>query len=59
MGWKEAARGGSKEKVAQVPARRLTAQAKLPTLPAHSATSHADALHRIYFTPLNATKHSN
>lgn len=54
MGWKEAAQGGTKEKVVQVPA-----QAKLPTLPAHSATSYADALHRIYFTPLNATKHSN
>lgn len=40
---------GAKEKAAWVPARQLAAQAKLPTLPAHSATSQAESLHRIYF----------
>lgn len=43
---------GAKEKAAWVPARQLAAQAKLPTLPAHSATSRAESIHRIYFYPV-------
>lgn len=42
---------GAEEKAAWVPERQIAAQAKLPTLPARSATSQAESLHRIYFYP--------